>query len=862
MKRLTALGSCIGLAAGSFALMPSAVAAAPTSAAIVHQASAVGPAGAGELTVSFPLAQTAAQRELTRTLAGQRSSHGRAASFAQSQPSAAHRDAVQQWAAAHGFRVVHSSRFLVSVSGPSAALAAALGTTVKRQGRYTVPASAPVVPAELAQHAATAVGLDDRPRYRHHSAPYGPSDVRTIGNHPVRDATAGAGVTVGTVNFAPWVKSDLDAWAADPEADQDDSKTISIAPGQITEVPLGGFDTVGDGMDPASGEVDLDAEAILGAAPAAKQRLYFADNTTAGSLAIWDEMASDAAQGRLHVASTSWGACEPSIPTSELNAEVAAINTLVAAGVTLFAASGDAGAYDCSVNDPDGFGVDNSLAVDFPASSPNVVAVGGTSTDQPDELSDVYTHVAWGPAVNDTTPSAFYQGDGSGGGFSSRFSRPAWQPASATPGRQVPDIAGLADPDTGYIGYLTSDWDDNGSPYGDYSLLGGTSLAAPLAAAGLASVIGATSSVTKMGNILPTLYCRTSATHDVNGRTGFFNKPSDYSGNGYYSATPGFDHVTGLGVVDWTAFGAGTISDPPFGLPSTVRSTTVPVTAGGCQSDFTSWGIAEGTSATCAGNNLSSPPTSATIAATQGTHTITLTALDIKGVCHTVTNTVLLDSVAPMIGGFQATYNGISTPRFMITWALSDAAPSSGLHKTHLVLRDNTLGKIVYQWDGGGSSSNHVTLNGVPGHSYTVTNVGYDRAGNVSATATKAYTMPRDDKSFAFSGFVRQNNSQDFMGSHALASKAGAYARLTFTAKTAWVGVIKSPSGGYLDVYVDGVRKGRVSLYANSTRFRQQLKVAAFATRGAHTVVLKAVGAHQAGAIGNNVWVDSLTVAY
>ncbi|MCW2543628.1 MAG: hypothetical protein JWM40_1180, partial [Frankiales bacterium] len=541
MKRISAVVVSAGLVAASFAMTPAA-SAAPKGPAIARESDGVRGVVAGELSASFTLAQTTAQRSLTKSLGSQRSGNGRAASFAKTQPATAHRHAVVQWATAQGFRVLHSSRFLVSVAGPSSALAAALGTTVHRVGSYTESISAPVVPAELAGHVSGVVGLDNRPVFRQHSASFGPADVRAMSNNVVRNSTAGAGVTVGSVNFAPWVKSDLTDWAADPEADGDPAKALTVAPGQITEVPVSGFNTVGDGTDPGSGEVDLDAEALLGAAPAAKQRMYFGDNSDAGSLAIWDKMATDAAQGLLQVATTSWGGCESMFTANELDAEATAINNLVAAGVTLFAASGDAGAYDCSVDDPDGTGVDNSLAVDFPASNPNVVGVGGTST-QPGATPLTYTHEAWGPVVVDTTPDSTYQGSGSGGGFSSYFSKPAWQPVSATPGRQVPDIAGLGDPDTGYIGFLTTDWQGTGSPYGDYSLLGGTSLASPLAAAGLATVIGSVSPIAGLGNILPALYATPSATHDVVG-----------NGNGYYGATAGFDHVTGLGVVDWTAF--------------------------------------------------------------------------------------------------------------------------------------------------------------------------------------------------------------------------------------------------------------------------------------------------------------------
>jgi hypothetical protein len=64
-----------------------------------------------------------------------------------------------------------------------------------------------------------------------------------------------------------------------------------------------------------------------------------------------------------------------------------------------------------------------------------------------------------------------------------------------------------------------------------------------------------------------------------------------------------------------------------------------------------------------------------------------------------------------------------------------------------------------------------------------------------------------------------------------------------------------------MDVYVDGVRKARVNLYSATTKFRQQIRVATFSTVGKHTVVLKAVGAHQAGATSSNIYADSLTVA-
>lgn len=832
MKRITAASACAGMIATSLALAPAAL-AAPKGPAIVHQDSGVRPASAGELTVSFTLAKSAAQKRLTASLATGRVHQRRSAAFAQTAPAAVHRDAVLAWAKANGFRVLHASRFLVSVAGPARALATDLGTSLRSAHGYTLATSPLVVPAELAAHVSSAVGLDNRPVFKRHSRDFGPADVREMSNNPVRSSSAGAGVTVGTVNFSGWTSSDLTQWASDPDADPNTSDAISVAPGQITEVPIGGFNTVGTGLDPAEGEVDLDAQAILGAAPGAKQRLYFGENSDAGALAIWDQMVQDAGQGLLQVASTSWGGCEPDLGSS-VAAESQAIENLVAAGVTVFAASGDDGANDCG---------DSRVTVDFPASDPLVVAVGGTTTSSSAPGSP-YQQCAWGPGACQFDLDPNELNGSSGGGVSGVFSKPSWQPGSAS-GRQVPDIAALADPRTGYIGYLTTDWDSTNSPYGAYTLFGGTSLAAPLSAAGLASVIGSISPVAGLGNILPTLYGTPSATHDVNG-----------NGNGVYSATTGYDQVTGLGTVDWTAFkSALVVGDPSVAVSPYTRSTTVPITVTGALSSYTSWGVAEGTTGDCAANSQSTAPTAATISAGDGTHAFTVTALDNKSVCHKVTRSVVLDTGVPAITGAKATSIGTTTPRFSLSWTPSDTG--SGIAYTRVTVRDSTANKDVYSgYPGGGT----VTLpTATAGHAYAATLTAYDRAGNASPASVAAFRAATDDKAFAFSGFTRAANGADYMGSHAVASRAGSYARFTFTGKQAWVGVVKSRSNGYMDVYVDGVRKARLSLYSSTTRFRQQLRIASFAASGTHTVVLKATGAHQSGATGSNINVDSLT---
>ena len=75
------------------------------------------------------------------------------------------------------------------------------------------------------------------------------------------------------------------------------------------------------------------------------------------------------------------------------------------------------------------------------------------------------------------------------------------------------------------------------------------------------------------------------------------------------------------------------------------------------------------------------------------------------------------------------------------------------------------------------------------------------------------------------------------------------------------LGVLKSPSGGYADVYVDGVQRSRVSLYSSAVRYRQAVKLYSVSTRQTHTVKVVVVGAHASGSKGNLVYLDSIAVA-
>jgi kumamolisin len=209
-----------------------------------------------------------------------------------------------------------------------------------------------------------------------------------------------------------------------------------------------------------------------------------------------------------------------------------AAQAAAALGVTILAAAGDHGSDD-------GVG-DGKAHVDFPASSPHILACGGT------RLSGSGTKIASETVWNDGPG-----GGATGGGISDEFALPSWQsganvPLSANPGgnqgRGVPDVAGDADPVTGYQVQVD----------GHQMVFGGTSAVAPLWAGLIALVNQHLKS--PVGYLNPLLYTKVpvGTLHDVT--TG---------SNGAYSARSGWDACTGLGSPDGAklmqALAAGTV---------------------------------------------------------------------------------------------------------------------------------------------------------------------------------------------------------------------------------------------------------------------------------------------------------------
>jgi kumamolisin len=414
---------------------------------------------------------------------------------------------------------------LVRVRGTAERLGALFGADLQRVAEdhpgSRVRSGALSMPATLSGAVVGVLGLDDRPqavaRYRRARADaaavsYSPPQLAAAYGMP--DA-AGAGQTIAIIELGGGFGSDdLDAYF----------RGLGVAVPAVTAVSVDGAQNA-PGQDPqgADGEVLLDIEVAGAIAPAASQFVYFAPNTDAGFL--------DAVTQAAHATPTptamsiSWGQSEDQWSEQARAAMDNAFADAALLGVTVTAAAGDSGSADGETQ--------GAPHCDFPASSPHVLGCGGTSLRLGADGA-VATETVWNDGA---------QGGSTGGGVSDAFAVPGWQAATGIPpragsgagpgGRGVPDVAAVADPQTGYQVIVD----------GQAEVIGGTSAVAPLWAGlvcRLAELLGR-----PLGLPQPALYADASAGAAA---TGF--RDITQGSNGAYSAAAGWDACTGLGVPD------------------------------------------------------------------------------------------------------------------------------------------------------------------------------------------------------------------------------------------------------------------------------------------------------------------------
>jgi kumamolisin len=417
----------------------------------------------------------------------------------------------------------------MTVTGPAGALASAFGTelgVVTSPGPHGQPVTHRYrtgllqVPAELAGVVVAVLGLDNRPQAVPHyqrAAPsavavsYTPPQVARIYQFP---SGTGTGQTIGIIELGGgFSQTDLENYFS----------SLGIATPSVTSVGVDGATNVPD-QDPngADGEVLLDIEVAGSVAPGADQVVYFAPNTDQGFV----DAATTAVQATPTpvAVSISWGGPESSWTAQSMTALDNAIADGVALGVTVTVAAGDNGSSD---------GVsDGEPHTDFPASSPHALACGGTSLQADTSTGTVSSETVWNDASGAT-----------GGGVSVTFGLPTWQATAGVPdnpagstGRGVPDVAGNADPNTGYQVLID----------GQQEVIGGTSAVAPLWAALTALMV---ESIGKSLGLMQTaLYAGVEPGQPVAGLRDITD-----GNNGAYSAGPGWDACSGLGVPVGTA---------------------------------------------------------------------------------------------------------------------------------------------------------------------------------------------------------------------------------------------------------------------------------------------------------------------
>jgi kumamolisin len=439
-------------------------------------------------------------------------------------------NAVRKFAATHGLSVVqeHAGRRTMVLSGTVAQFNTAFGVDLQRfehpGGSYRGRVGSIHLPDELNGRVEAVLGLDNRPVAKPHfrgrpslgnihwhantqgATSFTPLQIASFYNFP---PGTGEGECVGIIELGGGERpADLSTYFSGLGVSAPKVTTVSVDHGKNHPT--------GDPNGP-DGEVMLDIEVVGAIAPQADIAVYFAPNTDAGFLDAVTTAIHDATN-KPSVISISWGGPESSWTQQSMTAFDSAFQAAAAMGVTVCVASGDNGSSD---------GVtDGANHVDFPASSPHVLACGGTSLQV--SGNTITSESVWNDGA---------QGGAGGGGVSSVFPLPAWQDGlqtTLTAGgtqalamRGVPDVCGDADPETGYDVRID----------GTDTVIGGTSAVAPLWA-GLIARINATKG-SPVGFMNPTLYAARAGLRDIT-----------QGNNGDFAAGSGWDACTGLGSPD------------------------------------------------------------------------------------------------------------------------------------------------------------------------------------------------------------------------------------------------------------------------------------------------------------------------
>jgi kumamolisin len=444
---------------------------------------------------------------------------------------------IEEFAHEYGLSVVSAdaARRAVVLAGTVAAFSQAFQVNLHRyehgRGTYRGRTGAIQIPSELSGIVSAVMGLDNRPQAKPHfrgrklastsharkaqpAGTFTPVEVAALYNFPT--AASGKGQCIALIELGGGYRSrDLSHYF---------KSVLGIAQPKVKAISVdGGTNSpTGDGNGP-DGEVMLDIEVAGAVAPQSKIAVYFAPNTDQGFYDAISTAVHDT-KNKPSVVSISWGGPESTWSEQSLNEYNALFEDAATLGVTVCAAAGDDGSTD---------GVTDGLQhADFPSSSPYVLACGGTKLTA--SGGTISNEVVWNETALDEGAT--------GGGISEFFAKPDYQSSAGVPnslnpghfvGRGLPDVAGNADPATGYDVYVD----------GQAGVIGGTSAVAPLWA-GLVACINELMG-TAAGFLNPLLYSQLAGSRGLRDITS--------GNNGAFMAGTGWDACTGLGSPDGTA---------------------------------------------------------------------------------------------------------------------------------------------------------------------------------------------------------------------------------------------------------------------------------------------------------------------
>lgn len=507
---------------------------------------------------------------------------------------------VQAWLELHGFVVesVSRSKNRISFSGTVDQVEATFDTEMHyyqvNGETHFAPSRDVSVPAALSSVVQTVTNLSSF-RPKPHISGQGPRPVvspdftssRSPGNHfltPKDVATIydinpaykagynGAGQSIAVVGQSAIVLSDIERFQA--------AAGFAVKDPTLVLVPNTGTSTIRSGDEIES---DLDLEYTSTIANGATIYFVYVGNST--NFSVFDSIQFAVTNKTAPIISVSYGLCETALGSSEYSSRNAMLAQAASQGQSVIVAAGDTGSTDCFGETGLTTAQQQTLAVDFPASSQYVTAMGGTEFPLADVASTntTYWQAASGSDLVSSAlsyiPEQVWNDDSSrglssgGGGISTFTSRPSWQ--IGVPGipsgtfRLVPDISLTSSPNnagylycssdtaSGVTGSCTNGFRDSSNT--NLTVAGGTSFAAPVLA-GMLAIINDKLGSTGQGVINSTLYtlAANSATyaaafHDITSGGNQCTAGTSIcstAGASQYPATTGYDEASGLGSVD------------------------------------------------------------------------------------------------------------------------------------------------------------------------------------------------------------------------------------------------------------------------------------------------------------------------